>query len=82
VAACQSYRPSYTGETGQRNILRAPGFIGLDTQHLAGADANNSDLAVDPDAALNSIQPPADWSNFTKIQGTPRVMQVGLRFSF
>ena len=110
VAAYQSYRPSYPGETGQRNILRAPGYVALDmglskvitmpwsekqqlalrwevfnvtnTQHLTGADANNSNLAVDPDAALNSLQPPPDWSNFTKIQGTPRVMQIGLRFSF
>lgn len=110
VAAYQSYRPSYPGETGQRNILRAPGYINLDmglskiftmpwsekhqlalrweifnvtnTQRLTGADANNSDLAVDPDAALNNLQPPADWSNFTRIQGTPRVMQIGLRYSF
>lgn len=110
VAAYQSYRPSYPGETGQRNILRAPGYVNLDmglskiftmpwsekqqlalrwevfnvtnTQRLTGADATNSDLSVDPDAALLGIQPPSDWSNFTKIQGTPRVMQVGLRFSF
>lgn len=26
--------------------------------------------------------PPTNWSNFTGIQGTPRVMQVGIRFSF
>jgi len=37
---------------------------------------------VDPDAKLLNVQPPSDWSNFTKIQGTPRVMQIGLRFSF
>jgi hypothetical protein len=110
VAAYQSYRPSYPGETGQRNVLRAPGYVSMDmglskaftmpwsekqqlairwevfnvtnTQHLTGADATNSDLAVDPDAKLLNIQPPSDWSNFTKIQGTPRVMQIGLRFSF
>ncbi len=110
VAAYQSYRPAYPGETGQRNILRAPGYVALDmglskiftlpwsekqqlalrwevfnvtnTQHLTGADATNSNLAVDPDAKLNNLQPPPDWSNFTKIQGTPRVMQIGLRYSF
>jgi hypothetical protein len=110
VAAYQSYRPAYPGETGQRNILRAPDYWVLDaglskiftmpwsekqqlalrwevfnvtnTQHLTGADANNSNLAVDPDAKLNNLQPPPDWSNFTRIQGTPRVMQIGLRFSF
>lgn len=26
--------------------------------------------------------PPTNWGNFTGIQGTPRVMQVGLRYSF
>jgi hypothetical protein len=52
------------------------------SQHLTGADANNSNLAVDPDTKLLNVQPPPDWSNFTKIQGTPRVMQIGLRFSF
>ena len=30
VAAYQSYRTSYPGETGQRNILRAPGYVALD----------------------------------------------------
>jgi len=110
LAAYQSFRPSYPGETGPRNVLRAPGYVSLDmglskiftlpwsekqhlalrwevfnvtnTQHLTGADSNNSNLAVDPDAALNNLQPPPDWSNFTKIQGTPRVMQIGLRYSF
>lgn len=110
VAAYQSYRSAYPGETGQRNVLREPGYVALDmglskvftmpwsekhqlalrwevfnvtnTQHLSGADANNSNLAVDPDPKLNNLQPPPDWSNFTKIQGTPRVMQIGLRYSF
>jgi hypothetical protein len=108
VAAYQSYRPSYPGETGQRNVLRLPGYVALDlglskvfampwsekqrlalrwevfnvtnTQHLT--DVVDGNLAVDPDTALNNLQPPPDWSNFTKIQGTPRVMQIGLRFSF
>ncbi len=66
----------------QQLALRWEVFNVTNTQHLTGADANNSNLAVDPDAALNNLQPPPDWSNFTKIQGTPRVMQIGLRFSF
>ena len=106
VAAYQSYRNAYPGETGQRNILRAPGYINLDmglskvftmpwsekhqlalrwevfnvtnTQRLTGI----ADFGVNPDPALLSLQPPADWGNFTQIQGTPRVMQIGLRFSF
>ena len=30
----------------------------------------------------NPATAPTNWSNFTGIQGTPRVMQVGLRYSF
>ena len=30
----------------------------------------------------NPATPPTNWSNFTGIQGTPRVMQVGVRYSF
>ena len=110
LAAYQSYRSAYPGETGQRNQLRAPGYVSADmglsktfnlpwsdkqhlslrwevfnvtnTQHLTGADATNSNLSVDPDAKLNNVQPPPDWSNFTRIQGTPRVMQIALRYSF
>ena len=111
VAAYQSYRPSYPGETGPRNSLREPGYVALDmglskvftmpwsekqqlalrwevfnvtnTQHLQlFTPTTGTNFAVDPDAALNNVQPPPDWSNFTAIQGTPRVMQIGLRFSF
>lgn len=110
VAAYQSYRDAYPGETGQRNVLRLPGYWNLDlglskiftmpwsekqqlalrwevfnvtnTQHLTFSPALGTNFAIDPDAALNNTQPPADWSNFTGIQGTPRVMQIGLRFSF
>jgi len=106
VAAYQSYRNAYPGETGQRNVLRLPGYVALDmglskiftlpwsekqqlalrwevfnvsnTQHLTTI----ADLSVNPDPALLILQPPPDWSNFTAIQGTPRVMQIGIRYSF
>jgi hypothetical protein len=35
-------------------------------------------VTLDPSSQL----PPAEWSNFTGIQGTPRVMQIALRYSF
>jgi hypothetical protein len=57
-------------------------FNVTNTQHLTFSPALGTNFAIDPDAALNNTQPPADWSNFTGIQGTPRVMQIGLRFSF
>ncbi|MEO5936876.1 MAG: hypothetical protein ABIP81_06655, partial [Terriglobales bacterium] len=35
-------------------------------------------ITLDP----NLASPPPEWSNFTGIQGTPRIMQFGLRYSF
>ncbi len=40
----------------------------------------NGGVAADP--ALNGLTPPSDFYNFTQIQGQPRVMQVGVRYSF
>jgi hypothetical protein len=37
-------------------------------------------IARDP--KLRKLNPPRVWSNFTQIQGQPRVMQVAARFSF
>jgi hypothetical protein len=37
-------------------------------------------VAADP--GLLGLTPPSDFYNFTQIQGQPRVMQVGLRYSF
>jgi len=31
---------------------------------------------------LQNSQAPANWSNFIQIQGTPRVMQLGVRYNF
>jgi hypothetical protein len=53
-------------------------FNVTNTQHLKGV----GNLAINPNAALDNLQPPANWSNFTAIQGTPRVMQIGIRLSF
>jgi len=53
-------------------------FNVTNTQRMTGW-ANG---AVEADAALNGLSAPPDWYNFTQIQGSPRVMQVGLRYSF
>ena len=37
-------------------------------------------IVLDP--KLTGAAAPPNWSNFTAIQGAPRVMQVGLRYSF
>jgi hypothetical protein len=48
------------------------------TQKLTGI----ADFAVALDPGLNQLSAPPDWSNFTQIQGHPRVMQIGARYSF
>jgi hypothetical protein len=56
--------------------FRAEVFNVTNTQRF-GATANEQ-LEVDPQANT----PASDWWNFTAIQGSFRVMQFGLRYSF
>jgi hypothetical protein len=48
------------------------------TQRLTGI----ADFAIAQDPGLNQLTAPPDWANFTQIQGQPRVMQIGARYSF
>jgi hypothetical protein len=48
------------------------------TQKLTGI----ADFAVAQDPGLNQLTAPPDWANFTTVQGAPRVMQIGARYSF
>jgi len=45
-------------------------------------DVTRTGIGVDADPGLRGLTPPKNWSNFTQIQGNPRVMQVGARYSF
>ena len=102
--AYQSWRNAGPGETGDRNVIRMPGYVDLDlgiaksfrmpwgenhrlqiraevfnvTNTQRFGDTTNQQLEVDPQ--INT--PAADWWNFTNIQGSPRVMQFGIRYSF
>jgi hypothetical protein len=108
TTAYQSWRNAMPGETGDRNVLRLPGYVDLDmglaksfrmpwnenhklqirwetfnvtnTQRLGQIDESRTGfgLVLDPQTAT----PPTNWSNFTGIQGSPRVMQFGFRYSF
>ena len=110
VAAYRSFRNARPGETGDRNVLRAPGFVSLDlglgksfrmpwsenhrlqfrweifnvtnTQRLTitpeGVTRETFGLNVDPELGT----PPPVFGNLNEIQGTPRVMQFGLRYQF
>lgn len=104
TAAYQSWRNAKPGETGDRNVIRLPGYSALDLG-LAKAfkmpwsedhklqirveafnvfnvqtfgETANQQIQIDPQANA----PASDWWNFTNIQGTPRVIQFGIRYSF
>ena len=63
--------------------LRIDGFNVSNTQHFGLASTNTrTGWGVLPDAKLANITPPTNWSNFTAIQGSPRVLQVSARYSF
>lgn len=47
-----------------------------------GYDTSRSGMGVRLDPAVRNLAPPTNWSNFTGIQGAPRVMQIGARFVF
>ncbi|HWY44952.1 MAG TPA: TonB-dependent receptor [Candidatus Sulfotelmatobacter sp.] len=51
-------------------------------QPFGTIDGSRTGIGVARDPARRGLNPPSNWSNFTAIQGNPRVMQVGLRFSF
>lgn len=106
--AFRTWRNARPGETGDRNVIRLPGYINLDmglaksftmpwseghklqirwdtfnvtnTQRLGTIDSSRTGfgLTLDPQTGA----PPTNWSNFTAIQGSPRVMQFGFRYDF
>lgn len=108
----KSWRGAFPGETGDRNVLRLPGYVNLDmglsksfdmpwsenqklqlrfevfnvtnTQRMGDIDSSRSGfgLQLDPDKITSVGDIPTNWSNFTSIQGQPRVMQIGARFTF
>jgi len=102
--AYTGFRPSYPGETGERNTFRYPGYVDLDfglskkwsfgeqkdlqfrwevfnatnTQRFGTIDGSRSGFGI----AAGATTPTKNFSDFTAIQGSPRVMQFGLRIAF
>jgi hypothetical protein len=64
----------------QKFQIRWETFNVTNTQHFGKMDISRTGTGVtlDPSTAT----PPSNWSNFTGIQGSPRVMQFGFRYSF
>ena len=60
--------------------IRVEAFNITNTQRLGQYDTSRTGFGIvlDPQNAT----PPANWSNFTAIQGSPRVMQFGFRYQF
>lgn len=63
---------------GHELALRWDVFNVTNTQRLTGI----AQFSVGLDPGLNQSTPPSDWGNFTQIQGSPRAMQIGARYSF
>jgi len=67
---------------GHQLQLRWDVFNVTNTQHFGAIDGSRTGIGVGLDPKLNQLNPPADWSNFIQIQGQPRIMQIGARYSF
>jgi hypothetical protein len=63
---------------GHQLALRWDVFNVTNTQSLTGI----VDFSVAADPGLTQATPPPDWGNFFQVQGQPRVMQIGARYSF
>jgi len=62
--------------------LRWDVFNVANFQPFGAIDNSRTGFGVARDPKLRNLNPPKNWSNFTAIQGLPRVMQVALRYSF
>jgi len=62
--------------------LRWDAFNVTNTQRFGLVDSSRTGLGVGLDPGLTGLSAPDNWSNFIQIQGQPRVMQVGARYSF
>jgi len=66
----------------QQLQLRWEVFNVANHQPFASIDGTRTGIGVARDPKRRGLTPPANWSNFDTIQGSPRVMQIGLRYSF
>ena len=62
--------------------LRWDVFNVANLQRFGLVDGSRTGIGIARDPALRGLNPPTNWSNFVQIQGQPRVMQVGARYSF
>jgi hypothetical protein len=60
--------------------IRVEAFNVTNTQRLGQYNTGRSGFGVN--LKPSTAKPPTVWSNFTAIQGSPRVMQFGFRYEF
>jgi hypothetical protein len=62
--------------------LRWDVFNVANHQSFGFIDISRTGFGVARDPKLRGLNAPSNWANFTQIQGSPRVFQVGARYSF
>jgi hypothetical protein len=67
---------------GQRLALKWEVFNVSNTQRFGAMDTSRTGWGLRLDTKVRNLAPPSNWSNFTGIQGSPRVMQFGARYEF
>ncbi len=65
---------------GHKLQFRVESFNITNTQRMGAIDGSRTGYGVGVNPATGT--PPSNWSNFTSIQGTPRVFQFGFRYEF
>jgi hypothetical protein len=75
---------SWTMPWSEKQLLQLRWDVFNVANHQPFGEVNTSrtGFGVARDPALRNLNPPVNWSNFTQIQGQPRVFQVGARYSF
>jgi hypothetical protein len=75
---------SFTMPFNEKHVLqlRWEVFNVSNTQRLSSVDDSRTGWGIGDGPALNGLTPEDNFSNFTNIQGSPRVMQIGIRYSF
>jgi len=67
---------------GHELQLRWDVFNVVNHQTFGAIDTSRTGFGIGRDPALRGLNAPDNWSNFIQIQGQPRVMQIGARYSF
>jgi hypothetical protein len=67
---------------GHQLQIRWDAFNVTNTQHFGAIDTSRTGLGVVRDPLRRGSTAPDNWTNFVQIQGSPRVMQIGARYTF